>query len=314
MPVYNGVNFVRQAVDSVLAQTLQDFELVVVDDGSTDQTPALLAQYGARLRYFRQENRGVAAAVNHGIRQSRGRYISWLSHDDMYAPEKLERQVAALQALSSPGACYTDVAFIDKSDKITWTWALPEYPQVGDAARQVLIQGVIGLAAYSLFYDRACLETVGMYNERLPHTQDADFLLRLTLTYPLVRVPATLIRVREHPDRGVRKHKAAWEKESYRFYRGWSLRLGVEQLFPTLRPLRTRKSRAAARILLGDDFAKLEMPFARLALIQYGLAVWEWPPIVRYAWPLMRTVVRRSTPPTLCPTGKESRVDLGGES
>ncbi|HEX7957102.1 MAG TPA: glycosyltransferase family 2 protein, partial [Pyrinomonadaceae bacterium] len=97
LPVYNGENFLRASVESVLGQTLKDYELIVVDDGSQDSTPSIAAEYGERLRYVRQENTGVAGAFNHGLRLARGRYISWLSHDDVFLPAKLERQVAAVR-------------------------------------------------------------------------------------------------------------------------------------------------------------------------------------------------------------------------
>src|SRR5919202_5230350 len=95
LPVYNGEDYLRFAVESVLNQTLQDFELIVVDDGSKDSTPEIARSYGARVRYVRQENTGVAGAFNHGLRLAAGRYISWLSHDDVFLPRKLESQLAA---------------------------------------------------------------------------------------------------------------------------------------------------------------------------------------------------------------------------
>src|ERR1051326_243987 len=102
MPVYNGENYLRSAIESVLSQTFQDFEIIVIDDGSKDSTPAIAQSYGDRVRYVRQENAGVAAAVNHGIAVARGRYFAWLSHDDFYAPEKLAAQVRALERVNGP--------------------------------------------------------------------------------------------------------------------------------------------------------------------------------------------------------------------
>ena len=99
LPVFNGENYLRFAIESVLQQTLRNFELIVVDDGSTDSTATILKDYAEHVRYVRQENTGAAGAVNHGLRLARGRYISWLSHDDIFLPEKLEKQVLLLDRI-----------------------------------------------------------------------------------------------------------------------------------------------------------------------------------------------------------------------
>src|ERR1043165_285078 len=118
MPVYNGENYLRSAIESVLSQTFQDFEVIVVDDGSKDSTPAIAQSYADRVRYVRQENAGVAAAVNHGISLARGRYFAWLSHDDLYAPDKLSAPLRTMQNIDGPGVCYTDIKLIDSEGKV----------------------------------------------------------------------------------------------------------------------------------------------------------------------------------------------------
>src|SRR5688500_7068290 len=97
IPVYNGANYLAQAIDSALAQTYPDGEVVVVDDGSTDEraTERIARGYGHRIRYIRKENGGVATALNAGIEAMTGDYFSWLSHDDMYLPDKVALQVEA---------------------------------------------------------------------------------------------------------------------------------------------------------------------------------------------------------------------------
>src|SRR5256885_13277506 len=96
MPVYNGGPFLRQSLDSILAQSYPDFEVIVVDDGSTDDTPQILASYGSRIRTYRKPNGGGASAINYGIGQAHGEWIAWLSADDLWEPTNLERQVAAI--------------------------------------------------------------------------------------------------------------------------------------------------------------------------------------------------------------------------
>src|SRR5262249_9010139 len=104
---YNSAKYLRDAVDSVLKQTFRDFEVVVVDDGSTDDTEAVIRSYGERVQYIRQQNSGVAAARNRGIQESRGRYVAFLDADDTWHQNKLQAQVTALLRNRGYLACYT---------------------------------------------------------------------------------------------------------------------------------------------------------------------------------------------------------------
>ena len=114
IPSYNGVRYLGEAIESVLAQTHRSLETVVVDDGSVDETRALVARYGDRVRYLHQENRGLAAARNTGIRAARGTYLAFLDHDDRYLPEKIARQVAVFRERPPVGLVHTGWHFIDE--------------------------------------------------------------------------------------------------------------------------------------------------------------------------------------------------------
>ena len=98
IPVYNGSNFLQQAIDSALNQTYKNIEIIVVNDGSRDDgaTEQIALSYGDKIRYFSKENGGVSTALNMGIANMKGEYFSWLSHDDMYKPEKIEKQIEAI--------------------------------------------------------------------------------------------------------------------------------------------------------------------------------------------------------------------------
>src|SRR5512143_3730544 len=97
MPVYNGARYLRQALESALAQTYRPLEIVVVDDGSTDETPAILAEFGTRIRALRQPNSGSAAARNAALDAARGELIAFLDADDLWLPQKLAVQVEYLR-------------------------------------------------------------------------------------------------------------------------------------------------------------------------------------------------------------------------
>ena len=93
IPVYNGENFMCEAIDSALAQTYPNIEILVINDGSTDKTDEIARSYGDKIRYFSKENGGVSTALNLGIKEMRGEYFSWLSHDDVYTPDKIEAEI-----------------------------------------------------------------------------------------------------------------------------------------------------------------------------------------------------------------------------
>ena len=108
IPVYNGSNYMREAIDSALAQTYPNIEILVVNDGSIDDTREIALSYGDRIRYFEKENGGVSTALNLGIRNMRGDYFSWLSHDDVYYPDKIGKQVEALKQQNPSLAVYSN--------------------------------------------------------------------------------------------------------------------------------------------------------------------------------------------------------------
>src|SRR4051812_41650748 len=117
IPTFNRSSTLPRAIDSVVAQSFTDWELVVVDDGSTDDTPRLLANYqkklGNRLISLRQRNRGCSAARNQGIELARGRYIAFLDSDDEFLPQKLSRQLDLFTACPDRSFVYSDYSFVD---------------------------------------------------------------------------------------------------------------------------------------------------------------------------------------------------------
>src|SRR5271156_2731884 len=109
IPIYNGAATIGRALQSLFDQTFTDFEIVCVDDGSTDDTPSVLAGYGDRIRVIRQSNRGLPGARNAGVAASRGQLIALIDHDDQWLPQKLELTVTALEADPGSSLVYSDL-------------------------------------------------------------------------------------------------------------------------------------------------------------------------------------------------------------
>jgi len=118
IPTYNRFPQVKHAIESVLSQTYRDFELWVVDDGSTDGTGEALRAYGDRITYVWQENNGVSAARNVGLRVSRGKYVAFLDSDDLWMPRKLEIQVRCMEENPQFPLCYTDEVWIRRGVRV----------------------------------------------------------------------------------------------------------------------------------------------------------------------------------------------------
>lgn len=118
IPTYNCERFLGRAIDSALGQTYRDFELIVVDDGSTDGTRSLVAGYGDAVRYLYQPNQGVSAARNLALSQTGGEFIAYLDADDLWSPEKLARQVEYLDAHPTCGFVHTEISVIDEQEKV----------------------------------------------------------------------------------------------------------------------------------------------------------------------------------------------------
>lgn len=246
IPVYNGANFLREAIDSVLAQTFSDFELLVVDDGSQDETPVIARSYGNRLSYLPKPNGGVASALNLGISHSRGKYLAWLSHDDLFLPHKLERQVKFLADDPRFRGCYTDVLVVDQAGNVLHETKTPWYPRpqaLRALFREMYINGS------SMLFERVCLDRVGLFREDYLHTQDADMWLRMLKHFEIGRVPEALIKWRSHPQQGSRSRSAA-DRECQIMFRSAFEYLGIESIFPE----RAESSRTARTIAWGCEW------------------------------------------------------------
>jgi len=200
IPVFNRAVAVRRAIESVLVQTLQDFEIVVVDDGSTDTTAASVAAFADhRIKLIRHDrNRGGSAARNTGIQSSSAPYIAFLDSDDEWLPTKLERQLEAFDRSSKRLALvYTGAERVFDDGSVSCRIPLREL----DLARALLTENVVGETSVGMVR-RSALDLIGGFDESLPSCQDMDLWLRICQRFDADIVPEPLVRVTKADDSG----------------------------------------------------------------------------------------------------------------
>lgn len=197
IPTFNREKLVGRAIDSVMAQTYPRYELIVVDDGSTDDTPVLLARYGNRIRVLRRAHGGVSAARNCGIRAASGELIALLDSDDYWLPEKLAYQVEAFAGHPEIMLGQTEEIWIRNGVRVN--------PRRRHQKRAGLIfENSLALCLISpsaVMLRRSMFDEIGWFDESLPACEDYDFWLRITWKHPvdLISKPLT-VKCGGHPD------------------------------------------------------------------------------------------------------------------
>jgi len=197
IPTYNRGVLLHKAIDSVLAQTFSDYELIIVDDGSTDGTRDVVARYGSgKIRYIFQENKGKSAARNLGIKLADGEYIAFLDSDDMFLPSKLQLQVEVLDAHGSCGFIYSYASNVDESGNLLnyhfegnlSGWIYPDL---------LLIKNNC-IATPTVMVRAAVLAEIGGFDESMHICEDLDLWRRIARRYQVlqVREPLAIVRIR----------------------------------------------------------------------------------------------------------------------
>ena len=178
IPAYNAAWCVGRAIDSVLAQTFRDFELIVVDDGSTDGTAAVLARYDDALRIVSKPNGGMSSARNAGIRAATGDYVAFLDADDRWMPEKLARQVALLDAQPELAFCAAVATFEDPDGLTVGEWRGYAGPRAG-VSEVFANHGAVAGGASAVVARRGLVFRLGGFDETLAGAEDTDMWIRL---------------------------------------------------------------------------------------------------------------------------------------
>ena len=192
IPAFNSAPYLDAAIRSVREQTYSNLELIVVDDGSTDDTPAILERYGTPVRCIRQVNAGQSAALNAGWRAAGGDLLGYLAADDLLRPNAVTELVKFMQARPDIVAVYPDFGMIDASSRQLRSIRAPDYSQ------KRLIAGVFCLPGPGALFRRSAWQVAGDWTTRLRQVPDLDFFFRLALVGPFARLPAELAVFRRH--------------------------------------------------------------------------------------------------------------------
>jgi cellulose synthase/poly-beta-1,6-N-acetylglucosamine synthase-like glycosyltransferase len=200
IPTYNRASYVLQSVASVLAQSFKDYELIVVDDGSEDETWTQLARLNdSRLQVLRIAHSGASVARNAGVSLARGELIAFLDSDDLWAQDFLTHTFEALQSAPAAGFAYTDYGIFDTTDTVVTTASLrPEEKINGRLFPRILGEDFICMG--SLLFRRGCLERAGDFDPQMAPAEDWDMWLRITPFFDASYVDAPLLSIRFHSD------------------------------------------------------------------------------------------------------------------
>ena len=202
IPVFNGSQYMREAIDSALRQTYKNIEIIVVNDGSNDngKTDEIAQSYGEKIRYFKKENGGVSSALNVGIKNMKGDYFSWLSHDDVYTQDKIEKEINALKKRNNEKTVVLcDSILVDKHCHPIVRIRKNISPGEFDWERSVMFITKHGANGCAFLIPRNAFEEAGYFDESLRYCQDILMWWKIFLAhYSLIIIPDKCVLSRVH--------------------------------------------------------------------------------------------------------------------
>ena len=260
LAVYNGERYVGKTIESVLRQSFTDYEFIVIDDGSTDATPAVLRSYAerdGRIRLLAHENHGVGYTINRGLNEAHGHLIAIIEADDLMLPDRLQKQVAFFDAHPEHVLVGGYLQIIDPDDNPI---GLRKYPVSDEALRsRIVLYDPFGHP--SLMFRRADALACGGYTSRFWTGEDYDFVLRLALRGRIANLPEPLTAYRFHPNSIKSRHT-------------------IKQLGETLRIKRTAYA----------EYGYAQTPLARI--VNLAMTVMLWLPGRFVYWAFTRVFIR----------------------
>ena len=200
IPTYNRAEYLPAAIESVLAQSFCDVEIIVVDDGSTDATRSVLQPWvdTGQIRYYRQENRGVSAARNRGIALAQGEYIAFLDSDDLFAPDKLEKQAAHLDADIEIGLVHGSFRRVDMDGNLLAERDTSRFS--GNVYPEMLLDWSVLIPPSCVMLRAAALSETGGFDQAMRWGEDIDLWRRVARRYRFAAIPEILTTMRTHAE------------------------------------------------------------------------------------------------------------------
>ena len=218
IPVFNGSNYMKEAIDSALNQTYKNIEVIVVNDGSNDygKTDAIAKSYGSRIRYIQKENGGVSTALNCGIQNMKGEYFSWLSHDDAYTPSKIEDSILALSKLENKNTlvCCESIHINELSQQIgkIKNKRKIEFLNWEKALKVLLKEGSFNGCA--LLIPKTVFDVCGKFDETLRFNQDGFMWYKIFLSgFSILLIPNICVKNRIHKEQVTQKRQDLFHKD-----------------------------------------------------------------------------------------------------
>jgi glycosyltransferase involved in cell wall biosynthesis len=274
IPAYNAIAYLKEAVDSVLKQTFTDFEVLIVDDGSSDGTVEWASQIpDPRVRLISQENQGSSGARNTGITAAQGEYIALLDADDIWQPTKLQKQVRYLEENPSIGLVDTWTVLINQQGQSTGKIVV-SYAEGDDVWKQLVQFKPVCPCDSTPLIRRRCFETVGLFNTELPFLEDLDMWIRLASQYRFGVIKEPLVQYRQHP--GSKSTNCQGTLEAFRTI----IEKAFESVPAELLPLRERgyghiNLYLAWRAINNQDYEQA-IHFNRQAIAHSPLLMFSW--------------------------------------
>lgn len=197
LPVFNGDDYLRESIDSILNQTYRDWELLIIDDGSEDETPRIAKEYAdkdPRILYYRNDqNIKLPRSLNRGFALSKGQYLTWTSHDNIYYPDAFETMVCEFEKDPELGFVFSSCDVIDKDGKKTNDWFMTK----GMELRKILGANIVGAC---FMYTRRVYAVIGDYNPDLFLAEDFDYWQRIFASFKVKPIEKILYAYRDHED------------------------------------------------------------------------------------------------------------------
>lgn len=227
IPVYNGSNYLKEAIDSALSQTYENIEILVINDGSNDngETEKIAKSYGDKVKYFSKKNGGVSSALNLGIKNMQGEYFSWLSHDDYYYSNKISYQINFLKKYKNKKniILYSNFDSFYEEKKLlkkykSYRLDNKYFNQLDEKFFYFYLIGMVSVHGCTLLIPKKCFDENGIFDENLKTTQDYDLWFKFSRFYKFIKCKESLICSRLHKKQGTRLMTGLCSSEGKQLY------------------------------------------------------------------------------------------------